>query len=64
MSKPITSVAVMMLVEDGRIRLTDHVSKFIPEFKSTKVAMPANLGEGPPRSLPCPRTARSPSATC
>jgi CubicO group peptidase (beta-lactamase class C family) len=29
MSKPITSVAAMMLVEDGKLRLEDPVSKFI-----------------------------------
>ena len=41
MSKPITGAAVMMLVEEGRIRLNDPVSRFIPEFKSTnKVAVP------------------------
>ncbi len=40
MTKPITSVAVMMLVEEGKIRLNDPVSRFIPEFKSLKVAMP------------------------
>jgi CubicO group peptidase (beta-lactamase class C family) len=39
MTKPVTAVAVLMLVEDGRIRLNDPVSRFIPEFKSTKVAM-------------------------
>jgi CubicO group peptidase (beta-lactamase class C family) len=39
-SKPVTGVAVMMLVEEGKIRLTDPVSKFIPEFKDTKVAVP------------------------
>ena len=32
MSKPITGVAVMMLVENGEIKLADPVSKFIPEF--------------------------------
>lgn len=31
-SKPITAVAIMMLVESGDIRLADPVSKFIPEF--------------------------------
>src|SRR6185503_14187406 len=31
-SKPITAVAIMMLVESGDIRLSDPVSKFIPEF--------------------------------
>jgi CubicO group peptidase (beta-lactamase class C family) len=39
MSKPITAVAVMMLVEEGKIRLADPVSRFIPEFKEMKVAM-------------------------
>ena len=41
MSKPITGAAVMMLVEEGKIRLNDPVSRFIPEFKSlNKVAVP------------------------
>jgi CubicO group peptidase (beta-lactamase class C family) len=31
-SKPITAVAIMMLVESGEVRLSDPVSKFIPEF--------------------------------
>jgi CubicO group peptidase (beta-lactamase class C family) len=39
-SKPITGVAVMMLVEEGKIRLTDPVSTYIPEFKGLKVAVP------------------------
>src|SRR5262249_20946123 len=38
--KPVTGVAIMMLVEEGKIRLTDPVSKFIPEFKDMKVAVP------------------------
>ena len=37
MSKPITSVAVMMLYEEGRFQLGTPVSKFIPEFKNMKV---------------------------
>jgi CubicO group peptidase (beta-lactamase class C family) len=41
MSKPITGAAVMMLVEEGKIRLNDPVSRFIPEFKNlNKVAVP------------------------
>jgi CubicO group peptidase (beta-lactamase class C family) len=39
MSKPITGVATLMLMEEGKIRLTDPVSKFIPEFKDLKVAV-------------------------
>ena len=38
MTKPITSVAVMMLYEEGKLFLTDPVSKFIPTFKSLQVA--------------------------
>jgi len=37
MTKPITSVALMMLYEDGKLLLTDPVSKFIPAFKSSRV---------------------------
>ncbi len=37
MTKPITSVAIMMLYEEGRFLLNDPVSKFIPEFKNPKV---------------------------
>jgi CubicO group peptidase (beta-lactamase class C family) len=37
MSKPITSVAAMMLYEEGAFQLKDPVSKFIPSFESTPV---------------------------
>src|SRR3954453_16992754 len=37
MTKPIPSVAVMMLFEEGRLALTDPVSKFIPAFRDMKV---------------------------
>jgi CubicO group peptidase (beta-lactamase class C family) len=37
MTKPITSVALMMLYEQSLFHLNDPVSKFIPEFKKTKV---------------------------
>jgi CubicO group peptidase (beta-lactamase class C family) len=48
MSKPVTGVAILMLLEEGKIRLTDPISRFIPEFKDTKVAMekPAAPGAG------------------
>ena len=62
MSKPITAVAVMMMVEEGKIRLSDRVSAFIPEFKNMKVAvakgttspvqMPAFGRGGPPAPPP------------
>jgi CubicO group peptidase (beta-lactamase class C family) len=63
MSKPITAVAVMMMLEEGKIRLSDRVSTFIPEFKTMKVAvakgttdkpvqMPAFGRGGPPQPPP------------
>jgi len=38
-TKPVTGVAIMMLVEEGKIHLADPVSRFIPEFKEMKVAV-------------------------
>ncbi|GIR72411.1 MAG: hypothetical protein CM15mP74_36620 [Halieaceae bacterium] len=35
MSKPITSIALMMLFEEGRFQLTDPVHKFIPSWQKT-----------------------------
>ena len=53
MSKPITGVAIMMLVEEGRIRLTDPVSRFIPEFATlNKVAVPRPGPQGAPGGPP------------
>ena len=39
MSKPITSVAAMMLVEDGKLALDDPVAKYIPAFAGVKVGV-------------------------
>jgi CubicO group peptidase (beta-lactamase class C family) len=39
-TKALTSVAVMMLVEEGRVGLADPVSRYIPAFKKTTVAVP------------------------
>jgi len=44
MSKPITSGAIMMLVEEGRIDLLAPVAQYLPEFKEGKVG--AIKGEG------------------
>jgi CubicO group peptidase (beta-lactamase class C family) len=38
-TKPVTGVAIMMLVEEGKVRLSDPVSRFIPEFKGQEVAV-------------------------
>ncbi len=46
MSKPITGAAVLMLVEEGKIRLNDPVSRFIPEFKNLNKVAVAKPGAG------------------
>jgi CubicO group peptidase (beta-lactamase class C family) len=45
MTKPITSVAVMMLYEEGKFLLDDPVSKYLPEFKNQKVLVKPAKGE-------------------
>jgi CubicO group peptidase (beta-lactamase class C family) len=47
MSKPITGVAIMMLVEEGKVRLNDPVSRFIPEFKGLDKVAVAKPGATP-----------------
>jgi CubicO group peptidase (beta-lactamase class C family) len=46
MTKPLVSVAAMMLVEDGVIELTDPVGKFLPGFDKLRVSVPVRDGEG------------------
>lgn len=46
MSKPITTVAAMMLVEQGRLALGDPVAKYIPQFKDVKVGVERTEADG------------------
>nr|WP_258769689.1 MULTISPECIES: serine hydrolase domain-containing protein [Bradyrhizobium] len=39
MSKPVTSVAAMLLVDDGRLALDDPIAKYIPAFANVKVGV-------------------------
>jgi len=48
MTKPITSVAVMMLVEDGKLAPDDPVSKYIPDFADVKVGVEKRGETGEP----------------
>lgn len=43
-TKALTSVAVMMLLEDGKLLLDDPVGKHLPEWRSTNVAEPSSNG--------------------
>jgi CubicO group peptidase (beta-lactamase class C family) len=40
MTKPIIAVAMLLLYEEGKWQLDDHVTKFIPEFADLKVMRP------------------------
>ena len=51
MTKPIVSVALMMLVEEGRLLLSDPLSGFIPAFRDLKVA----ATDGSPDLVPAAR---------
>ncbi|MBB3903334.1 serine hydrolase domain-containing protein [Methylobacterium brachythecii] len=42
MTKPLTSVAVMMLYEEGRFQLDDPLSRYLPEFAEMRVAVGGN----------------------
>jgi CubicO group peptidase (beta-lactamase class C family) len=44
MSKAVTSIAIMMLYEEGKFRLHDPISKFLPAFSESMVAEPAPAG--------------------
>jgi CubicO group peptidase (beta-lactamase class C family) len=57
MSKAITSVAAMMLVEDGKLSLDDPVSKYIPAFADVKVGVDISdeAGQRPLKLYPLKR---------
>jgi CubicO group peptidase (beta-lactamase class C family) len=46
MSKPVTSVMAMMLVEEGKLKLDDPVSKYIPAFAGMKVGVEKKAEDG------------------
>ena len=45
MTKPIVSVAVLMLMEEGKISLDDPISKYLPELKDLKVGVEGSDGK-------------------
>jgi CubicO group peptidase (beta-lactamase class C family) len=57
MTKAVTSVAAMMLVEDGKLSIDDPVSKYIPAFADAKVGVDDSdeAGQPPLRLLPLKR---------
>jgi len=47
LTKPVTSVAAMMLVQDGKLNLDDPVSKYIPEFGRSRQVRVLEPGSPP-----------------
>ena len=43
MTKPITSISIMMLLEQGLININDDVEKFIPEWENLRYLVPHNI---------------------
>jgi CubicO group peptidase (beta-lactamase class C family) len=60
MTKPVIAVAILMMMEEGKLRLSDPVSRFIPEFKNLKYAVPLEpapgAGRGPGPGAPSAET--------
>ena len=70
MTKPVVGVATLMMIEEGKVRLTDPISRFIPEFKNIKVgvlvpaapAAPTGQGAAAPAAAPAPAGQRGGAA--
>lgn len=48
MSKPVAAVALLMMLEEGKVRLDDPVSKYLPSYRNMKVAVPLPRVTGAP----------------
>jgi CubicO group peptidase (beta-lactamase class C family) len=52
MTKPVVGVSILMLLEEGKVRLDDRVSRFIPQLKDLKVAVPMPGAPASPNAPP------------
>jgi CubicO group peptidase (beta-lactamase class C family) len=55
MTKPVTSVAIMMLVDEGKLRLDDEVAKYLPKYKNPLVISKFNDADGSYETRPAKR---------
>jgi CubicO group peptidase (beta-lactamase class C family) len=55
MTKPVTSVAIMMLLEEGKLRLDDPVSKYLAGFDNLRVVTKFNHADGTYETRPAKR---------
>jgi CubicO group peptidase (beta-lactamase class C family) len=58
MTKPVIGTAIIMLLEEGKLRLADPISRFIPEFKNQQAAIQQEPGRDgtPPKFYTVPAT--------
>jgi CubicO group peptidase (beta-lactamase class C family) len=54
MTKPVIGVAILMMMEEGKVRLQDPISKFIPEWKDMTVGVPQPAPAGARGGGPAP----------
>jgi CubicO group peptidase (beta-lactamase class C family) len=62
MTKPVVACAILMMIEGGKVRLTDPVSKFIPELQELAVVVPNTAGvvaDAPSGAVTAPSPART-----
>ena len=62
-TKAVTSVAVMILQEEGKILLDDPIARYIPEFANARVAVPSEDKKMPRATQRSRPNVASPSAT-
>src|SRR3990167_6690487 len=55
MTKPVTSVAIMMLVDEGKLTLDDEVAKYLPKYKDPVVISTLNEADGSYETRPAKR---------
>jgi CubicO group peptidase (beta-lactamase class C family) len=55
MTKPVTSVAIMMLVEEGKLKLDDEVAKYLPKYKDPLVISSFNEADSTYETRPAKR---------
>ena len=55
MTKPVTAVAVLMLMEEGKLRLADPASRFLPALRSPKVLVQNKDAPGQTTLVPAER---------
>src|SRR5213593_2178390 len=55
MTKPVTSVAIMMLVDEGKVKLDDEVAKYVPKYKDPLVITKFNEADASYETRPAKR---------